>query len=330
MPNRIGQNVQPATTARTDSPNLREGASGPAVAKLQSALVKTGFLTGAADGSFGPKTTAALKAFQAANGLSADGAVGPKTWEKLASAPAGAPAATTTSGGWGAKPSTPAGTAPAGGWGPKPATTTGTGGTAAKGKVVSLTFDDGPSPKTTPKVLETLKKFGVKATFFVTGEGALKNPALIKQIIAEGHTIGNHTYDHADLSKLSKSQIESELSRTQAAVDQALGKHYEMTMVRPPYGAGAAKTREAAPGKDVVLWNVDSNDWRFKNDDAKIIQNIFEGSESVRARGGTILMHDIHPQTVRVLDGVIDRLQREGYDIQRTDEILASKRSGVP
>jgi len=182
----------------------------------------------------------------------------------------------------------------------------------------------------TPKVLETLKKFGVKATFFVTGEGALKHPELIRQILAEGHQIGNHTFDHANLSKLSKDQITSELDRTQAAIDKAVGHHYEMTMIRPPYGAGGPNLKAAAGGKDVVLWNVDSNDWRYKNEDAKIIANIFEGSESVRARGGTILMHDIHPQTVRVLDGVIDRLQREGYDIQRTDEILAAKRNPPP
>jgi peptidoglycan/xylan/chitin deacetylase (PgdA/CDA1 family) len=102
-----------------------------------------------------------------------------------------------------------------------------------------------------------------------------------------------------------------------------------MNLIRPPYGAGPRQVREAAPGKEVVMWNVDSNDWRHRNDDAKILENIFEGAASVRARGGIILFHDIHPQTVRVLDDVIGRLQRDGYSIQRTDEYLANQRSGM-
>ncbi|HEY3445833.1 MAG TPA: polysaccharide deacetylase family protein [Myxococcales bacterium] len=184
-------------------------------------------------------------------------------------------------------------------------------------KVVSLTFDDGPHPVNTPRVLEILKKHDVKATFFVTGEGVLKQPDLIRRIVAEGHTLGNHTFTHANLSKLTPAQAKVELEKTQAAIDKVLGYHYPISVVRPPYGAGPAVARAAMePGQKIVLWNVDSNDWRYKNDDAKIMENIFAGSNSVQARGGTILMHDIQPQTVRVLDDVISRLQKQGFDIQ--------------
>ncbi|MGC4122247.1 MAG: polysaccharide deacetylase family protein [Myxococcales bacterium] len=184
-------------------------------------------------------------------------------------------------------------------------------------KVVNLTFDDGPHPVNTPRVLDILKQHGVKATFFCTGEGIQKNPELIKRIIAEGHDIGNHTFTHANLSKLTPAQAKAELDKTQAALDKVLGYHYPMSTVRPPYGAGPAIAKQAMePGQKMVLWNVDSNDWRYKNDDAKIFANIFEGANSVHARGGTILMHDIQPQTVRVLDEVIGRLQKQGFDIQ--------------
>ncbi|MBI5542842.1 MAG: polysaccharide deacetylase family protein [Deltaproteobacteria bacterium] len=193
-------------------------------------------------------------------------------------------------------------------------------------RVVSLTFDDGPHPVNTPRVLEILKQHDVKATFFVTGQAALKYPDLIKRIVAEGHAIGNHTFTHADLSKLSPDQAKAEFDKTQAAIDKALGQHYEISMVRPPYGAGGKTTRAAmGPNQHMVLWNVDSNDWRYRNDDAKIMANIFEGSESVHARGGVILFHDIHPQTVRILDDVLSKLQKGGFDIQRTDATIGRK-----
>lgn len=213
----------------------------------------------------------------------------------------------------------------------KPTTTPAvtTGKTDKFEKVVSLTFDDGPHPVNTPRVLDILKRHGVKATFFVTGQGVEKQPELIRRIVAEGHALGNHTYTHANLSKLTPAQAKVEFDKTQAAIDKALGYHYELTMCRPPYGAGPSVARAAAPNQTVVLWNVDSNDWRYKNDDAKIMANIFAGANSVHARGGTILMHDIQPQTVRVLDEVIGRLQREGFDIQRTDATLGKKKPAI-
>lgn len=197
-------------------------------------------------------------------------------------------------------------------------------------KVVSLTFDDGPQPVNTPRVLDILKAHGVKGTFFVTGANAEKYPELIKRIVAEGHALGNHTYTHANLSKCTAAQAKAEFDRCQAAIDKALGAHYDLKLVRPPYGATGPQVKAAlAPGQQIVLWNVDSNDWRYAKDDQKIFQNIFEGAYGVHARGGTILFHDIHPQTVRVLDEVISRLQRSGFDIQRTDAALGAKRPAI-
>lgn len=238
-----------------------------------------------------------------------------------------------------ATPTTPAPTAPAptkpapakpAPSGPKP-------GEAVQGlyyndrfeKQVALTFDDGPHPVNTPQVLDILKEYGVKGTFFVTGNNAERYPELIKRIVAEGHTLGNHTFAHPDLAKLSEADVLNELARTQRAVDKALGKHYELEQVRPPYGSMDAEVKSAIAKNDdtAILWNVDSNDWRFKNDDAKILDNIFAGSSSVYVRGGVILFHDIHPQTVRVLDDVIARLQKEKFTITTTEAFLDQKYS---
>ncbi|MBI5543434.1 MAG: polysaccharide deacetylase family protein, partial [Deltaproteobacteria bacterium] len=241
--------------------------------KVQSQLTKLGFDPGTVDGQWGPRTAGAVKAFQASKGLPQTGQPDTGTLSKLATAAAAVPNPP-------ARPSAPAVTP---------------GGVDSFKRNVNLTFDDGPHPVNTPRVLDILKQHDVKATFFVTGKGVEAHPELIRKIVAEGHVLGNHTYTHADLSKLTPAQAKVEFDKTQAAIDKALGYHYELTMVRPPYGAGSSVVRAAEPKKDIVLWQVDSNDWRYKNDDAKIMANIFEGSESVHARGGTILFHDIHP-----------------------------------
>ena len=101
---------------------------------------------------------------------------------------------------------------------------------------IALTFDDGPDRQTTPPILDELHKHDIKATFFVLGRQVKKNPELLRRIVAEGHTIGNHTYDHADLSDLNEEQMRRELRSTQKAVDDALGYHYPMVLMRPPYG----------------------------------------------------------------------------------------------
>jgi len=234
-------------------------------------------------------------------------------------------------------PTTPAPTAPVKPAPSKPAPTTPKAGEAVQGlyysdrfeKQVALTFDDGPHPVNTPQVLDILKEYGVKGTFFVTGNNAERYPDLIKRIVDEGHTLGNHTFAHPDLAKLSEADVLNELSRTQRAVDKALGRHYELEQVRPPYGSMDAEVKSAIAKNDdtAILWNVDSNDWRHKDDDAKILDNIFAGSSSVYVRGGVILFHDIHPQTVRVLDDVIERLQKEKFTITTTEAFLDQKYS---
>src|SRR5829696_2595706 len=110
------------------------------------------------------------------------------------------------------------------------------GKTGTSGRRIALTFDDGPDPRTTPRILDSLREQDLEATFFVLGRHVKKSPGLLRRIVKEGHTIGNHTYNHSDMSDLSRKRMRLELRRTQAAVDDALGYHYPMVLMRPPYG----------------------------------------------------------------------------------------------
>jgi peptidoglycan/xylan/chitin deacetylase (PgdA/CDA1 family) len=129
--------------------------------------------------------------------------------------------------------------------------TNGKTGTSRGG--VALTFDDGPDPRTTPRILATLRRHDVKATFLLVGSQVERHPALLRRLVEEGHTIGNHSYDHADMSYLTPGQIRLELQRTQKAVDKSLGYHYQMTIMRPPYGEPYFEGSDALPAFRRIL-----------------------------------------------------------------------------
>jgi peptidoglycan-N-acetylglucosamine deacetylase len=127
---------------------------------------------------------------------------------------------------------------------------------------VRLTFDDGPNRTATPEILETLSAYGVTATFFVVGEMAAANPAIVRREDREGHTIGNHSWDHPDLTQLDRAQVEAELQDTNDVVEQVTGT--TPTRWRPPYGATNPAVEAAAEDvglTSMVLWTVDPRDW---------------------------------------------------------------------
>jgi peptidoglycan-N-acetylglucosamine deacetylase len=192
----------------------------------------------------------------------------------------------------------------------------------------ALTFDDGPHPVNTPKILDLLKRHGVKATFFVVGTHVRKHPELVRRIVAEGHTLGSHSEDHPDLAKVDRAEVVRQLDAVQAAVNEALGQPHELKQVRPPYGSMDSVVKEVflSRGSMAVLWTVDSRDWRFqKNEDARIVRSVFAVADGIKVRGGPILMHDIHPQTVRVLDEILTRLKRERLSLVTTGQLLQAK-----
>ncbi len=92
-----------------------------------------------------------------------------------------------------------------------------------------------------------MREYDIKATFFVTGQRVARNPEILRRIVQEGHTLGNHTYDHANLADLGVRRMRDEMQSTQEAVDQALGYHYPMTLMRPPYGAPYLSDRYMLP-----------------------------------------------------------------------------------
>lgn len=196
------------------------------------------------------------------------------------------------------------------------------------GARAALTFDDGPNPATTPRILDILKEQGVHATFFVTGENAAKYPELVRRIVAEGHELGAHSWDHDNLSKMTESQVKADLARTEAAVNKALGMSYPLSQVRPPYGAVSSAVRAAiGPERENVLWNVDTLDWKHRSS-KKTVENVFDPATGVSPTdGGVILMHDIHASTVPAVEPIIDGLKLRGYDIVTTGDLLDEKYS---
>jgi peptidoglycan/xylan/chitin deacetylase (PgdA/CDA1 family) len=206
--------------------------------------------------------------------------------------------------------------------------------TGTSGGRIALTFDDGPDRQTTPLVLDSLREHHIKATFFVLGRQIKKNPDLLRRIVAEGHTIGNHTYDHADLSALNKKQMRRELRSTQEAVDDALGYHYPMVLMRPPYGDPYFGGSDALPifQKVVreqrlfpVLWTQDPSDYLFDGHPGGVVRSVARAKERGRKRDQVLLLHDTHRQTAEALPRIIEHYDEAGRRFAGVDELLADK-----
>ncbi len=185
-------------------------------------------------------------------------------------------------------------------------------------KVVAITFDDGPSPKLTPKLLDLLKERNIKATFYVVGTNAAEYPEILQRMVAEGHEIGNHTWNHPTLTKLSSSGVKSQIDRSNAAIEKAVG--IRPTTMRPPYGATNSRlnrSMNADYGLKVIMWSVDPLDWKYRNAD-RVQREIVSGATP----GGIILVHDIHSSSVAAMPGTLDALTAKGYEFATVSELL--------
>lgn len=181
-------------------------------------------------------------------------------------------------------------------------------------KKIALTFDDGPHPYYTEQLLDGLKKRGVKATFFVTGEHAELHPEVIKRMSEAGHLIGNHTYSHMQLKSGNKETFKEELIRTNEIITGITGE--EVLYVRPPYGSWD-KSFESELNMFPVLWTVDTLDWCSTN-----VERITEKAVSKAEENDIILMHDYYPSTITAALDVVDELLEKGYEFVTVDEIL--------
>ena len=179
---------------------------------------------------------------------------------------------------------------------------------------VALTFDDGPHRIYTKNLLDGLRERGVKATFFVVGENIPGNEDLIRQMEADGHLIGNHTYDHADISKLSDEENCRELQKTSDLVKEITG--YGTAYVRPPFG-NWKDTMDCRVTMISVKWTIDTLDWKSKNV-AEIIGKVMQQISDY----DIILMHDYYETSVEAALQIVDRLQEEGYEFVTVEDLI--------
>lgn len=181
-------------------------------------------------------------------------------------------------------------------------------------KKIALTFDDGPDAEYTPMLLDGLKERGVKATFFVIGKQAEAQPELMERLVAEGHLIGNHTYNHVDIQHMTESAAVKEIKQANEVIAKYTGE--EPCFLRPPFGSGSSKI-EKNMEMIQVLWTIDTMDWACKNE-SKICSTVYR---EIR-ENSIILMHDEYPTTVRAALNIIDRLQKEGFEFVTVDQIV--------
>lgn len=181
-------------------------------------------------------------------------------------------------------------------------------------KKIAVTFDDGPDAVSTPVLLDGLKKRGVKASFFVIGQEAEKNPELIRRMHEEGHLIGNHTYHHVELTKVNAETEKKEIEQTNEVIEAITGE--EVSFIRPPYGACREETLEDA---DLipVKWNIDPMDWCTKSTSEIIRKVVTKAKEN-----GIILLHDRYETSVDAGLQIIDILMDEGYHFVTVDELI--------
>lgn len=173
---------------------------------------------------------------------------------------------------------------------------------------IALTFDDGPHPEYTPRLLDELQKFEIQATFFVVGQAAERHPALTRRIVAEGHTIASHTYTHSEPRETSASSMLEEVRRSLALIEDLTGE--SPTLFRPPKGQlSLAKTLGLWNlQQTIVLWNQDPRDYR-----AASPTGILPWIDGYRPTAGDIvLLHDTHPHCIAAIEPLAQLATRLG------------------
>jgi peptidoglycan/xylan/chitin deacetylase (PgdA/CDA1 family) len=184
---------------------------------------------------------------------------------------------------------------------------------SGRGRTMVLTFDDGPDPRYTPDILDTLARYDVRAMFFVCGEMAADNQDLLARMADEGHVVGNHTWSHPLLTRLTRRQIRSQMKRTSDIIEEAYGQR--PLWFRAPYGAWnrAAFQLGAELGMEPLAWTVDTLDWTVPG-----TRTIVGRVENGAAPGVVVLSHDAggdRTQSVRALRDYLPQLLDSGYHI---------------
>lgn len=190
---------------------------------------------------------------------------------------------------------------------------------------IALTFDDGPHPRHTRKILDVLKKYDVKATFFVIGQNIEYYPGIVEQILSEGHEIGNHTYRHKRTKTMNNADFSEDVRHCDGMI--ADNCNYKTKLFRPPEGYVDEKVKAVARelGYSIILWNIDTRDWEHAS-----AHQIADGVTEKATAGDIILMHDYvsgKSSTVEALEMIIPRLLSRGYRFVRVSELIEGEAS---
>lgn len=185
-------------------------------------------------------------------------------------------------------------------------------------KVIAITFDDGPHPENTPRLLDMLKEREIKATFYVVGNMVKYNPQILRRMIEEGHEIGNHTVSHGNLARMSDEALIAEL---RTAHDQIVNETGVVPRtMRPPGGAIKSDQKKLMLeklGYPTILWSVDPEDWK-RPGPAVVTSRLVSGA----APGGILLVHDLHKPTVDAMPSTFDQLLEQGYEFVTVTELI--------
>src|SRR4051812_38681848 len=194
------------------------------------------------------------------------------------------------------------------------------------GPYIAMTFDDGPQEKLTPKLLDLLAQHHIKATFFVIGQNAAEYPDIVARAAREGHEIGNHSWSHPNLAKMSDESVRKQLRQTDDAIKQATGKR--PTVMRPPYGSISARQKHWIHdefGYEIILWDVDPLDWK-RPGPAVVTNRILKETRP----GSIVLSHDIHPGTIEAMPETLNQLEAKGFKFVTVSELIAMAKPETP
>jgi peptidoglycan/xylan/chitin deacetylase (PgdA/CDA1 family) len=194
------------------------------------------------------------------------------------------------------------------------------------GPYIAMTFDDGPSEKLTPRLLNLLAAHHIKATFFVIGQNVVDHPEVLQRAAREGHEIANHSWSHPNLGKMSDDAVRRELQKTEDAIKAAIGTR--PTLLRPPYGSISSRQKKWIHdefGYRIILWDVDPLDWK-RPGPAVVCNRIIKETRA----GSIVLSHDIHPGTIEAMPSTFDQLEAKGFKFVTVSELIAKEVPETP
>lgn len=179
--------------------------------------------------------------------------------------------------------------------------------------MIALTFDDGPSKLYTPRILDVLEEYNSVGTFFVLGSHVKDNKDTLIRMIENGHEIGNHSYNHKDITTMSDEELYKQIKGTDDLIRNATG--YIPSIMRPPYGANSEEYNKKI-FKPIILWSIDTLDWENRNTEI-IVNNILDNVKD----GDIILMHDLYDSTAEAVEKVVPELINRGYQLVTVSEL---------